>query len=453
MLFTRDLRVRDHAALTAAAALADCVVPLFVFDEDLQRVGFVRPNRARFLLEALADLDRSLAMRGGRLVLRRGNVAAEVSAVVRAAGAQAVFVSADVSAHAARRQRRLAAACAESGAELRLFPGVTVVPAGAIAPARGDHFRVFTPYWQRWRGLPLPRAVRPPSRLAVPRGIAGIDPPALRDLVDGAASPDLPRGGESAGRARLDAWMRTGLRRYPAHRDDLTTDGTSRLGPYLHFGCLSPAEVARRCAARPGDEAARPGGDAFLRQLCWRDFHHQVTVAFPEIARREYRSRRDRWRHDEELLAAWKDGRTGYPLVDAGMRQLRREGWMPNRARLVTASFLVKDLYLDWRLGAAHFIDLLVDGDLANNSGNWQWVAGTGNDTRPNRVFNPVRQAERFDPDGEYVRRWVPELVALPGARVHQPWRADPELRRRFDYPAPVANHDEAARAFRVRRG
>jgi deoxyribodipyrimidine photo-lyase len=196
---------------------------------------------------------------------------------------------------------------------------------------------------------------------------------------------------------------------------------------------VSPAEVARRALARPG-------GEAFVRQLCWRDFHHQVTAAFPAIAREDYRPRGNRWGDHAAALARWKAGRTGVPIVDAGMRQLLREGWMPNRARLVAASFLVKDLRVDWRLGAAHFLEHLVDGDIANNSGNWQWVAGTGNDTRPNRRFNPIRQAERFDPDGAYVRRWLPELAALPSNLVHQPWRASAKLRRTVDYPAPIVD-------------
>ena len=446
VLFTRDLRVHDHPALAAAVAASERVAPLFVLDDDLRGSGFVRPNRARFLLEALADLDRSLAKLGGRLVLRRGDVAAEVCAVARAAGARTVYASADVSGYAQRRQRRLAAACATTGIELRLFPGVTLVPAGSITPADGDHFRVFTPYWRRWRARPFRRAAAMPSRIALPPGLASVDWPAPGDLADGAPSTDVLPGGESPARTRLEAWIRGGVEHYTERHDDLAADESSRLSPYLHFGCVSPVEVARRSEGRPGAEA-------FLRQLCWRDFHHQVTAAFPAIARDEYRPRYDRWDEDDRLLAAWKEGRTGYPLVDAGMRQLRREGWMHNRARLVAASFLVKDIYLDWRRGAAHFLDLLVDGDVANNSGNWQWVAGTGNDTRPHRIFNPIRQAERFDPDGAYVRRWVPELATLPGARIHQPWRADPDTRRRIDYPSRIVDHAEAVAAFRSRRG
>jgi deoxyribodipyrimidine photo-lyase len=448
VLFTRDLRVHDHPALAEAAKLAERVVPLFVLDTRLLASDFASPNRVAFLLESLADLDASLRALGGALVVRRGDAVREAAALARTVGARAVFASADVSAYAHERERRLREACSEAGIALRLFPGVTIVGPGELRPTGGDHFRVFTPYWNRWRELPLRPAAPPPRRIALPRGL-GRGPlgrlPILRELVADVPSPDLVAGGESRGRARLDTWLRRGLERYPERHDDLAADGTSRLSPYLHFGCLSPVEVARRAAGRPG-------GEAFIRQLCWRDFHHQVAAAFPAIARKDYHPRGDRWDDDAERLALWKEGRTGFPLVDAGMRQLVQEGWMHNRARLVTASFLVKDLYLDWRLGAAHFFDLLVDGDIANNAGNWQWVAGTGNDTRPNRVFNPVRQAERFDPKGEYVKRWVPQLAALPGARVHTPWRLDAADRRRLDYPPPVVSHAAAAAAFRRRR-
>jgi deoxyribodipyrimidine photo-lyase len=246
-------------------------------------------------------------------------------------------------------------------------------------------------------------------------------------------------------RRRLESWLRSGLDDYERLRDDLGADASSRLSPYLRFGCLSPLQVLDRVRGR---EVA----DALERQLCWRDFFHQVLAANPELPRRDYRPRGDRWSRGRRPLEAWKDGRTGYPIVDAGMRQLRREGFMHNRARLITASFLVKDLYLDWRSGLAHFWDLLLDGDVASNAGNWQWVAGTGNDTRPNRVFNPVRQALRYDPQGDYVRRYVPELSGIGGPSVHEPWKLAPAVRRRLDYPAPIVDHDEAAARFRARR-
>jgi deoxyribodipyrimidine photo-lyase len=246
--------------------------------------------------------------------------------------------------------------------------------------------------------------------------------------VPGRQSPDLPPGGESAGRARLGRWLRRGLERYEERHDAAAADATSRLSPYLHFGCLSAREVAERAAGRAGAEP-------FLRQLAWRDFFHQLLAARPEASREDYRPRGGGWREDPEALAAWKAGRTGFPLVDAGMRQLAREGWMHNRARLVAGSFLTKHLGIDWRLGAAHFSDLLVDADVAQNAGNWQWVAGTGADTRPNRVLNPVLQARRHDPDGAYVRRYVPELAAIAGRVVHEPWKLDQNAN---GYPAPI---------------
>ena len=233
--------------------------------------------------------------------------------------------------------------------------------------------------------------------------------------------------------------------RYDHSHDDLAADATSRLSPYLHFGCLSPLEVAERASAVAV-------GASFVRQLAWRDFYHQLLDARPETSHDDMRARGDRWRKDEEGLAAWKEGRTGYPIVDAGMRQLLREGFIHNRARLITASFLTKDLYVDWREGAGHYLDWLVDGDVANNSGNWQWVAGTGADTRPNRVFNPIRQAKRFDPRGEYVRRYVPELAGIGDATVHEPWKLEAAERAGLDYPEPIVDHAEATARFLRRR-
>jgi deoxyribodipyrimidine photo-lyase len=236
--------------------------------------------------------------------------------------------------------------------------------------------------------------------------------------------------GETAARKRLSSWL-SHLEVYSEMHDDLAADRTSRLSPYLHFGCLSARELAARVDGRPGAEP-------FLRQLCWRDFYHQVLGAFPDLRRRPYRpGAPDDWRDEPDALDAWRAGHTGVPIVDAGMRQLQGEGWMHNRARLITASYLTKHLGADWRAGGDHFFDLLLDADVANNYGNWQWVAGTGNDTKPYRRFNPLRQAERFDPTGEYVRRYVPELADIPDKSVHAPWNLPASSRR--GYPAPLA--------------
>ena len=439
VLFTRDLRVHDHPALQAAVDRATHVVPLFVLDERLlERFG--APSRVAFLLEALADLRQSLAERGSRLVVRRGDAVAEALRLAGETGAERIHLSEDVSTFAQERQRRLSRAAQERRIVVDAFPGVTVVPPGDVSPGdSGAPYRVFTPYWNRWRAAPW-RAVLPAPASIPSLGASGREAlPGIRELTGGNVASNLPPGGETEGRSRLARWLRDGLGEYASRRDDLAVEGTSGLSPYLHFGCVSPLEVAQRALAVPG-------GEAFVRQLCWRDFHHQLLAAEPRLAREDLHPRHDRWRDDPAALAAWKEGLTGYPLVDAGMRQLLAEGTMHNRARLVTASFLAKHLYLDWRLGAAHFAEHLVDGDVANNVGNWQWVAGTGADTRPNRVFNPTRQARRFDPGGAYVRRWVPELEGVDDAAVHEPWRLG--LLAPTAYPEPIVDHEAAVRRF-----
>ncbi|MEU9043000.1 MULTISPECIES: deoxyribodipyrimidine photo-lyase [unclassified Kitasatospora] len=423
VLFTQDLRLHDNPALHAARTGADQVLPLFVLDPAVERAGFAAPNRRAFLADSLADLDRALRAAGSRLVLRHGDPAEQAARVAAECGAGAVHTAAGVSAFATRREAALRRAL---GDRLHLHDGLTVVPAGALTPAGRDHYAVFTPYLRAWQQAPRRPLLPAPRTLATPDGPHGDPLPA----APAGTSPGLPPGGERAARRRLRAWNPGD---YDRLHDDLAADATSRLSPYLHFGCLSAAELAHRAAEHGG-----PGADALVRQLAWRDFHHQVLAARPDAAHADYRPRGTRWHHDEEELRAWREGRTGYPIVDAGMRQLAHEGWMHNRARLLTASFLTKTLRHDWRPGAAHFLHLLVDGDLANNQLNWQWIAGTGNDTRPNRVLNPLRQAERYDPDGAYVRRWLPELAHLPGRTVHRPWTLDEPL----DYPAPLVPPD-----------
>ena len=422
VLFTRDLRVHDQPAFAAAAERCDRVLPLFVLDERLLG-SFGAANRVAFLLESLRGLRGSLEARAGGLAIRRGDVVAETVRLALEHDASAVYVSEDVSAYADERERRLGLALAGARIGLETFPGVTVVPPGELVPAGSDHFRVFTPYWRRWRVEPRRPVLDAPGRVASPERVVWGELPSREKLVAGETAPELPPGGESAGRQRLDEWVAGGLSRYPQWRDHLAAEATSGLSPYLHFGCVSAGEVVERTLREEG-------GEEFARQLCWRDFHHQLLAADPELARDDLRPRERAWRDDEDALQAWKDGRTGYPLVDAGMRQLRREGWMHKRARLVVGSFLTKHLGIDWRAGAAHFFEHLVDGDVANNTGNWQWVAGTGADSRPCRMLNPYRQAERFDPHGVYVRRYVPEY--------------DTE-----EYPEPIVAHEDAVARFR----
>ncbi len=443
VLFTRDLRVHDLPALTDALAVAETVVPLFVLDDGILDRHYATPNRVGFLVEALADLRASLRHRGGDLVVRRGDVVDETMAVVDEVGAGAVFLSAEVARYGLDRERRLADACRHHRTGLVPCPGITVVPPGDVTTGGGDNYQVFTPYWRRWSDHDLRPVASAPGRVPLP---GGLDPgaiPAWDDLVSGKRSPEVAAGGEGPGRELMHRWLLSSLADYGDHHDDLAGDDTSRLSPYLHFGCLSPRELVDAADGRAGAEP-------FVRQVCWRDFHHQMADTHPDLARRAMKPRGDDWSRDERRFVAWCEGRTGYPIVDAGMRQLHHEGWMHNRARLITGHFLCKDLYLDWRWGARHFFDWLLDGDIVNNSANWQWVAGTGADRRPNRVYNPVRQAERYDPSGDYVRRWVPELADVGGKAVHRPWDLDDDVRAGLEYPDRLVEHDAAA--FRARR-
>ncbi|MET9999992.1 deoxyribodipyrimidine photo-lyase [Streptomyces microflavus] len=444
VLFTSDLRLHDNPVLCSALRDADRVVPLFVRDDAVHRAGFDAPNRLAFLADCLADLDAGLRKRGGRLIVRTGPVAKEVRRLVEETGAGAVHLAAGVSGYAQRREEQLRTALADSDCELRLHDAVvTALAPGRVVPTGKDHFAVFTPYFRRWEAAGVRGTLTAPRAVRLPDGDLSSDPLPSRDGV-GDVSPALADGGEQAGRKLVTSWLSGDLADYADGHDDLAGDATSRLSPHLHFGTVSAAELVGRAREKGG-----PGGEAFVRQLAWRDFHHQVLAARHDASWSDYRPRQDRWRSDEDEITAWKTGRTGYPVVDAAMRQLAHEGWMHNRGRLLAASFLTKTLYVDWRVGARHFLELLVDGDLANNQLNWQWAAGTGTDTRPNRVLNPVTQGKRYDPHGDYVRRWVPELAEVKGSAVHEPWKVKDAL----DYPDPVVDLGEARARFEKARG
>jgi len=428
VVFTRDLRLHDNPALHQACARARQVVPLFVSDPAIAAPAR-SPNRARFLAESLADLRSSLRERGGDLVIRHGDPAAEVIRLAAETGAHAAYIADDVSRYATARRRKLERECARHRIDLALTPGLTVVPPAGLKPAGGGHYRVFTPYWRAWRAATWRSPCPVPQVIAMPP-IAETG----RIPVAPGASPDLAPGGEQAGRQRFAAWRQRRLAGYHEDHDDLAGDATSRLSAYLRFGCLSPLEVAVATLDRP---AGHEPGEEFGRQLAWRDFFYQVTAAFPDIARKNYRPG-PAWHQDQGALDAWRAGQTGIPIVDAGLRQLAAEGFMHNRARMITASFLTRNLGIDWRHGYRHFAVLLADGDVACNAGNWQWVAGTGNNTRPNRVMNPLRQAHRFDRAGQYVRRYVPELAGLDPAYLQAPWKLPDARRERLGYPRPM---------------
>lgn len=447
----RDLRVHDHPALEAARA-ADRMIPVFCFDDALLRGRHASGPRTQFLIECLHELDAALRDRGSRLFVRRGSPSEELVRLAQEVGAHAVHVSADVSPFARRRDAGVRRALFEQDVDFVTHPGIFALD--ALEPVRtgqGRPYTMFTPFYRSWLREPrramsgAPRQLPPTGRQASTGALPTLDSLGLRQEVS-----DPSPGGERAGREAMHRFLRGPVEDYADEHNTLSGHSVSRLSPYLHFGCISPREIEEKL----GDSA---GADAFRRQLCWRDFYAHVLGHFPQNARHEFQERYRgtlTWSHAEKRFEAWCDGRTGFPAVDAGMRQLRREGWLHNRARLIVGSFLTKDLGIDWRWGERFFMRMLIDGDEASNNGNWQWIASVGVDPAPafQRIFNPARQLERFDPEGEYVREYVPELRDVPDEYLAEPWTMDEETqascgcRIGVDYPEPIVDHAEARR-------
>ncbi len=446
----RDLRLMDNQALAAALAHADRVIPVFVLDPTLLNSPYVGPKRVAFLLGGLRALDADLRARGSRLIVRQGNPRDELITLLAESGAEAIFAEEDFSPYARQRDSGVA-----EHLPLRLVGGPVVHPPGTVLKADGTPYTVFTPFSRRWQTLPSPQTdaiLPPPTRMAMPPEVGGLpipSEPALSSLV-----PFPP--GEAEAQRRLRAFVggeNPPIYRYAEGRDHLDVDGTSRLSPYLRFGMLSARQAVAAAldaiAAAP-DAKARDGAETWLSELIWREFYVHILYHFPHVLQQSFRAnlRAIRWQNDEADFAAWCEGRTGYPVVDAAMRQLAETGWMHNRARMIVASFLVKDLLIDWRWGERYFRRHLVDGDPASNNGGWQWTAGTGTDAAPYfRVFNPVLQGKKHDPEGGYVRRWVPDLARVPDKFLHQPWKMPLEVQQKAgciigqDYPVPIVDH------------
>ncbi|MCA9939829.1 MAG: deoxyribodipyrimidine photo-lyase [Anaerolineales bacterium] len=446
----RDLRLHDNEALTAAMTAGAPVVPLFILDPALLQSAYVGEKRLTYLFASLRQLDADLRRRGSRLILRQGPPMAVLRQILAETGATAIRAQADVSPYARRRDTAVSAAL-----PLHLHGGFVVRPPGSVMTQADAPYTVFTPFSKTWRSLPGPDADRllpTPMRIPTPPYLSGLPVPA-----DPAppTNPLFPPG-EAEARRRLASFVAGDLRAYDRRRHDLDTTGTSRLSPYLRFGQLSPRlAVVTAVAAmeQAPDVAARKGAETWLSELIWREFYAHVLYHFPHARRRSFRPQYDNiaWNEDAATFAAWCAGETGYPVVDAAMRQLAETGWMHNRARMITASFLVKDLLIDWRKGEQWFMRHLLDGDPAANNGGWQWSAGTGTDAAPYfRIFNPTTQGQKFDPRGDFVRRWLPELALVPDRYIHTPWEMPPALQQAThcrigrEYPAPIVDHQLA---------
>ena len=410
--FRRDLRISDNPTLRAALDVADQIVALFVVDPRLWEPA--SDNRRWFLAGALHDLDDRL---DGTLVVRKGDPTDVVPRLAAAVEADVVFHAGDVGPYGRRRDEAVARALAEDDRRVEVPDTPWVVPPGDLTTKQGGTYKVFTPFFRAWLDRGAPDPIGTPRKLPIVSGVKSDGVPESPPI-----DAELPPPGETAGRDRANRFLRSDVDDYHEMRNDTAADATSRLSPYLKYGCIHPRQLLARLDLR------KPGHKTFAQELAWRDFYAHVLHEWPDSAWSAWSDtltgiRLTRGTQADEHFRAWCEGRTGYPFVDAGMRQLVAEGWMHNRARMTTASFLVKDLHIDWTRGARFFLQHLVDGDLSSNNHGWQWVAGTGTDAAPYfRIFNPVRQSQRFDPDGDYIRRWVPELAAVEGRAVHEPW-------------------------------
>jgi deoxyribodipyrimidine photo-lyase len=447
--FRQDLRLDDNPALAAAAADGKPVICTYILDDEPPgpwRMGGASRWWLHLSLQALA---RRLESNGGALILRRGRAEAALTALIEETGADAVFWNRCYEPFAVARDTSLKSRLQKKSLRVESFNASLLFEPWMVTTREGNPFRVFTPFWRALRALPEPAK---PMPFAKPRFGEASGSERLEDWKLLPTKPDWAGGmrarwtpGEAGAQARLDAFLGR-IEDYAQRRDRPDIEATSRLSPHLHFGEISPRQIWH---------AAR-GADKFLSEIAWREFAHHLLFHNPELPEAPLDKRFERfpWRRDDVALRAWQRGRTGIPIVDAGMRELWQTGWMHNRVRMIVASFLIKHLGIHWREGEAWFWDTLVDADLANNSASWQWVAGSGADAAPFfRIFNPVLQGEKFDPGGTYVRRYVPELAAVPDRYVHKPWEAPVDIRAEIkDYPEPLvdlkAGRERALAAF-----
>ncbi len=460
--FRRDLRDFDHAALHAALGAARRVHCAFVFDRDiLDRLPDPEDRRVEFIRESVAGLDRALQARGGGLIVVHGPARDAIPPLAAALGVGAVYAGRDYEPAARERDAAVASALAGLGIDWRTVKDHVVFECDEVLSQAGRPFSVFTPYRNAWLKALTPAHLRP--RVVAPDAGALAPPPAtLRAGVPTLSALGFRRTNLAAlgvvpgmdGGAALFGDFCERIDRYREARDYPAVRGPSYLSVHLRFGTVSIRELAAYAHAR-SLEADGAGAAAWLSELVWREFYAQILWHHPQVAGRAFKPAYDAlvFANDPARISAWREGRTGYPIVDAAMRQLNQTGYMHNRLRMVAASFLVKDLLVDWRIGERYFADRLIDFDLASNNGGWQWAASTGCDAQPYfRIFNPVTQSERFDADGRFIRRYVPELAALDARAIHAPWRVPAAVQQAKgvvvgrDYPAPIVDH-AAARA------
>ena len=457
--FRRDLRVEDHAALYAAAQRGVPIVPLFIVDTTL--VTALPSDGAVFDFQAacLRDLAASLRKLGGDLILREGGVEDVHRRLIEELQPAALYYNRDYEPYARTRDEGVDRLYRNHGVEVVSFRDSVVHEPSEVLTKDGRPYVVFTPFSRTWKTLSHPEPFGTPRKFSTPAvRSAGIPGAAELGRETRIVRPAF-RGGIQEAQRTWNAFIKEGIGRYDTGRDFPAEQGTSRLSPYLRFGCISPRTVLADCADRyrSAGVQARAAIQKYVDELIWREFYQAVLFHFPHLLTSNYRREFDRmpWSRSERTLTAWKEGRTGFPLVDAGMRELNTTGWMHNRVRMVVASFLTKDLLHDWKKGARVFEEKLMDIETASNNGGWQWSASTGVDPKPLRIFNPTLQAQRFDPRGSYIRAHVPELSAVPDRFIHAPHLMPPVLQKELgcvigrDYPAPIVDHAAGSAKFR----
>jgi deoxyribodipyrimidine photo-lyase len=442
----RDLRITDNTALAAAVERAVNVVPVYVLSDWMESHRWTGPHRQHFLCGCLASLDRNLAAIGGRLIIRRGLAIEELSKLVRETRAQAIFFNRDPDPFGRKVEADLAAFGSQTGLEITGFKDVSLHDPGEILTVSGDPFRVFSPYARAWRQLKKTSSKSAVRHLKTVENVPSLPLPALETWGISGDAHVLPAG-EKAARARMKSFLKSGLANYGAGRNILAKSLTSRLSQDLRFGLLSIRELFENCQERAAKLSAsgRKSAQKFISELIWREFYLSILWHFPEVLDVEFndKSRRMDWPGQPEHFERWRAGETGFPIVDAAMRQLKQTGYMPNRARMIVAMFLTKDLLIDWRLGESYFMQELTDGEIASNNGGWQWSAGIGADAAPYfRMLNPWTQTLRFDPQGEYIKAWIPDLQDVPADQLTKPPAPGQKLVQ--NYPPPIIDHAEA---------
>lgn len=448
--FRRDLRVSDNVALSEAAKRAENVIPLFIFEDAFRTGPDVGAARLAFLLQSVESLRKNLAELGHTLIVRCGKSEEILPKFANEVGAQAVFANKRYEPYTQRRDERITAALLNVGVGFELFKDAVIWEEQEILTQQGKPYTVFTPYSKAWKAKPIPPPKAKLKTSNIQPSTPNIQSDALPASADECGHPltqTIPPGGERAARELLHKFMAGPVHEYGTKRNFPAVDGGSNLSPHLRAGTIGIrtilAELSKaRAKAAP---AQTPSCDVFLNELIWREFYMQVLHNFPHVTKGAFRPEYDqlKWSENQEHFAAWCEGRTGFPIVDAAMRCLNATGTMHNRLRMIVAMFLTKDLLIHWQWGERYFMKQLVDGDMAANNGGWQWSAGTGTDAAPYfRIFNPVSQAEKFDAKGEFVHRWIPELKGFPDDLIHQPWE-NPLLLAQSKYPTRIVRHEE----------